>query len=295
MAVVDRLDEEVFKTQRLGVIDDGLVFPPRDPPAKKRVTPHGRNRRILGHDAQGDLVRKMKADQIECGDAVFNEARQDEMADQEAARGDIAVKVKALPDLAGHLLQGGDGHCDIIADARQLTGRLIRTELEIGQVYLHIACEKLNYFRVFIAAAIIDEGNRQPLPAGQTQALDDERRLGRRRDGVDVVTSFFLETEHHAGKTFGRHALSPCTVTDRIVLAEDATQIAGRKKDRPRPITTRQGRLLAEMGQGAIHDQTAGEPAETCFSRRPVHPAPPGTQDASVQHVQHQQLLLRDA
>jgi hypothetical protein len=75
-----------------------------------------------------------------------------------------------------------------------------------------------------------------------------------------------------------------------MVLAENAPQIAGRKKDRSRPMATRQGRLLAEMRKGAIHDNMARKPAESRFPCRSIHPAPPGTQDAMFQDVHHHTL-----
>jgi hypothetical protein len=37
VVVVDFLEVEVFKTQRKGVIDDGLIFPAGDPPPQERV------------------------------------------------------------------------------------------------------------------------------------------------------------------------------------------------------------------------------------------------------------------
>jgi hypothetical protein len=85
-------------------------------------------------------------------------------------------------------------------------------------------------------------------------------------DKIDIVAPSALEFDHVPAE-FIEGNLSPFSQTaDRVILAEDATEVTIGHKDRSRPMTADERPLLPEMGSvGRNLRETAG-PAESLFS-----------------------------
>ena len=65
---------------------------------------------------------------------------------------------------------------------------------------------------------------------------------------VDIVASPFTELPHHDGHLFRRHLHPFCQMTDLVVLAKAAKQIAGADKNGTRSVLPNQGGLFSKMG-----------------------------------------------
>jgi hypothetical protein len=76
------------------------------------------------------------------------------------------------------------------------------------------------------------------------------------------------------------HLFPRTQMTDVVVLAEHAAQVAPGEENGSAPMLSDQGPLLTEMGAEAGYHGKLSDPADTFLSFQPVHVAMPRTEGA---------------
>jgi hypothetical protein len=116
----------------------------------------------------------------------------------------------------------------------------------------------------------------EALLSGEEKGCQDLRDYMGWSDQIDVVRSLDLQGEHHPRKVLLPNRIAFSQVTDRIVLAKQAPQVASGEENSPRAISAHQGRLLAEVGAVAGYlsfgsdftiSEPIAEPIYLAFSR----------------------------
>jgi hypothetical protein len=85
-----------------------------------------------------------------------------------------------------------------------------------------------------------------------------------------------LELHHNPAEFFKRDLVPFAQAADRVILAEDAPQVAIGKKDCARPVPADEGPLFSEMGAVGRNLGNTPGPAKSLLSSRSVHAALPG-------------------
>ena len=68
---------------------------------------------------------------------------------------------------------------------------------------------------------------------------------------VDIVATLFLQINHHQTELFRCYLVTLAHLANVVVLAENALEVAHRKKDRTASISTPQTVLFSKMGERA--------------------------------------------
>jgi hypothetical protein len=107
----------------------------------------------------------------------------------------------------------------------------------------------------------------------------------RRGDEIDVDASGILQFEHGLGQLLNRHRPAAALMTDVVVLAEDAAEIAARKENRPGASPTDQDALLAEMGTDGAYQRRLAYPAKARFPLAAMDVAQTRTDRAGIHAI----------
>jgi hypothetical protein len=82
---------------------------------------------------------------------------------------------------------------------------------------------------------------------------------------VDVVTSIFLELNHHLCKDLRFNLSSFVHLANIVILAKDTAEVAHGKEDRPTPLPSPEAVLLSEVRKGARNLSITTRLAGGCF------------------------------
>src|SRR5664280_2198545 len=155
-----------------------------------------------------------------------------EVPDDKSSRNIPALVVYAdVSNLAMHLDERTFGHLNIISDSRELHGNGFICISKIAQVDVHDSIQKSERRRLVVAARIVDNGDMQPLPARCKYCCEHLGDLVGGCDKVDIVGSLCLKLDQRTCEPFNRHLRSMVQLTQRIVLAIAAIQVATAEKD----------------------------------------------------------------
>ena len=126
---------------------------------------------------------------------------------------------------------------------------------------------------------------RKMIVIGLGQGFQNLGRLVGGGDEIYIVAALFLEIEHDGRQVPGGDFLAFPAVTDLIVLAKDAVDIAVGKKDGTRALLPHQGVFFPEMGSVRRDYRLIPGAAQAPLAVVPVHQAIMGTEMALAQDV----------
>ena len=98
-------------------------------------------------------------------------------------------------------------------------------------------------------------------------------------DKIDVMAAQVRELNHHRGHLFGPHIGSLLVVTDLIVLAEVAQEVAGADENRSRTMDPYQRSFFTKVSIIARHPRLSACLTKSCLSLEPVYAATSGTEE----------------
>ena len=160
--------------------------------------------------------------------------RQYQVAHQQAALRDAVCVEPQIADLAIHFAHGGEVDLDVIAYMGILVGNCRITVFHVRHVYIDDPVEQLQCLGAVVAAGVVDQWQAQSLVCGNIDRGNDLRHDVAGRDEIDVVTTLFLQLQHHFGECLRRYLVTCALLTDVPVLAENAAQVAPAEKNRAR-------------------------------------------------------------
>ena len=103
---------------------------------------------------------------------------------------------------------------------------------------------------------------------------------------INVMTPHFLQPDHHRRQLLARHLLPFPEMTDLIVLAENAAEIAVAEEDGPGTGLTDQGGFLTKVRGITGHHRQATGPADPFLVLQPVYLAAPRAEAAFFKNRQ---------
>jgi hypothetical protein len=107
------------------------------------------------------------------------------------------------------------------------TGVIIIAVFEVGEVDIYNSIEKPHDLGVFIATAVIHERNGKAIGTGIKKGLCKTEQLRCGGNGLDIVTSLVLKGQHKPRNLPAIQILTCWSMTDLVILAVDASEIAG--------------------------------------------------------------------
>ncbi len=172
---------------------------------------------------------------------------------------------------------------------RSITGH--RSNLRVPEfVIRHVNVD--NTFQAFqgvypvVAAGVVDERDFQSLFNSDFQSREDLWYYMGRGDEIDVVTACMLKADHHAGQFGVGYSPAGAFVTDVVILAETAIQVAVGEKDGAGTVCAHQRRLLPKVGVKAGHHRRCPGPAPAQWIvLQPVHTTLSRAQAAFAQRL----------
>jgi hypothetical protein len=102
-------------------------------------------------------------------------------------------------------------------------------------------------------------------------------------DEIDIVAPNLLEFEHHLRQFLILTFLSFPLMGNRPVLTEDASKVAVREEDCPRPMLAYQRYFFAKVGMSAEGNHLHGSPAEPFFPFFPIDSTTAGAEVAILE------------
>ena len=158
---------------------------------------------------------------------------ENEVPHDESSRDISALLVYAdVSNLAMHLDKRTFGDLNVIIDAREWHGHGFIRISKIAQVDVHDSIQKSQRRWLVVAARIVDDGNMQALLPCCKYGCEQLGNLVRGCDKVDIVGSLCLELDERTCELSNRHLRSMVQLTQRIILAIGAIQVATAEEDR---------------------------------------------------------------
>ena len=158
---------------------------------------------------------------------------ENEVPHDESSRDISALFVYAdVSNLAMHLDKRTLSDLNVISDSRELHGDSFVRISKITQVDVHDSIQKSQRRWLVIAARVVDDGNMQPFLPCCKYCCEQLGNLMRGCNKVDIVGSLRLKLNERTCELPNRHLRSMVQLTQRIVLAIAAIQVATAEEDR---------------------------------------------------------------
>ena len=157
---------------------------------------------ILIHQTQPDPVAIGFIDIFYHSFGVLNMTGQQKMPDNDAGGHHTGVIIAGFGLLPDHLSQGCPGNLRIIRRPGVPLRRFGLHVFEIGEVDVHNSLQAAEGLHALIAAAVVDNGDGEPLCPGEGYRLDDLRGIVGGGDQVDVGSLLLLELQEDLRQAF---------------------------------------------------------------------------------------------
>ncbi len=135
--------------------------------------------------------------------------------------------------LSFHLRDGKAGEMRItLSDrsVRELCRDLRAPVFKVREIDVHKPIEELKGFNAFVRIRVIDERYVDPLSFRLADGEGYKGNIRRRADKVDIVAAFLLKPKEYLSEFFHREGTPDPLMAYLVVLAKEASQVAGREE-----------------------------------------------------------------
>jgi len=205
---------------------------------------------VLVHDVEIGGTGNGPYKEIDHLPGVGKAVGKNQVANQQSPGGHAPLIGLQVPDLAVHLQQSFPAPAGIRAHPGILQTRFVVPVLEVGHVDLNQAVQIPQELRVFVTAAVVDDGKLQALPPGFLDRLEDLGGLVCGGDQVDVLRSPVLQREHDPHQLLSIDLAAVVQLADIVVLTEHALEVAAGEEDRAGTASAHQHRLFSVVEVG---------------------------------------------
>ena len=211
-----------------------------------------------------------------------------------AVDGVAAVGKDRVGTLAHHFRYGGRGAGEIIRCPGVKRGKTGRDILEIGKPDIHKPLQGSDCLNLFIAAGIVDNGNRKPFCLGPPKGGNDQRDEVLRSHEIDVVGTLCLQLKAYFCKPLrsegdpagdGRSTRILPGARNLPVLTVDASQTAAGEKHGAASFFARDDRFLCIIERRSGGAEHSALSAEAGLSVKTVDMAAAGTESTVRQKL----------
>ena len=186
------------------------------------------------------------------------------------------------PGLPDHLQNGGRCLFKVVRRLAVAGGQPGTVVFQIGQPDVHVALKGFYHLCPFVAAAVIDYGDRKP-GLYEIQGGDDRGEILGGGDEIDIVSAFILKAKKDIAKLPDRELLSQSLLTDGVILAEAAAKGTSGEKYCAASVDSADPRLLPLVkGRPGCHDGITAATEALRSSGAAVGHTAPGTERAGI-------------
>ena len=207
-------------------------------------------------------------------------SRHHQVSHEHAAPGDPILVQLQISHLAVHFTQRSTRRLRVVPRQKVFCRVFFIPHLEIRHVDVNYAVQVKKRFERIVPGGVIHEGQMQTAFDGDHERFQDLRHHVRGGDEVDVMTSHFLQGEHHPCQSCRPGLGKVAALADVVILAEDAAQVALGEEDRSAAAPAAQWIFLAVVGEEAAHARISADlagarlPGETvCAAGARAHTA----------------------
>ena len=182
---------------------------------------------------------------------------------------DTLYHLVALPNygtgLTDHLPDGGGGGFKIVTGTGQDPGQPVVGVFQIGKIYIHLALQCPEGFRLFVAAAVVNDRDRQL----RLQSRENGREVLGGGHQVDVLGALGDEVLHHLPQRGGIRGFAHGTAGNGVILAVFTAQGASAEENCAASAFPCQGRLFPFVDHGLGYHgcgRTAAIAGLVCFA-----------------------------
>lgn len=160
-------------------------------------------------------------------------SRHDKMSDQQPATGKTMIIQTQIANLSMHFLQCDTRSVGVIGGFATAGGRFGTPELEVGHIDVDDSIEQIEGFFGFISAGVVYKRQVEAVFRGMMKSGKYLRDHMGRGHEINIMTSLFLQGEHHVCKLSVGNG-NPVVVMAYIeVLAKKTKQVTAGEEDGP--------------------------------------------------------------